>query len=165
MAQKDAKSQQNGYKLVKYIIGTLSIIIGLLVLIEILLRNNFAFPQDIHLYVVIIALVALLPIIIDLILSYWKGVEGGTVGIARTTMTITIIVILGIAVLLILTESINSEVVSTVLGALTATLAAITGFYFGGKTAESAAGAAVEKKVDEAAKKAVIDEVPEQYRK
>ncbi|MHA2315620.1 MAG: hypothetical protein ACXACF_10150 [Candidatus Hermodarchaeia archaeon] len=54
-------------------------------------------------------------------------------------MALTVIVVLGIAVIHILAEGPrgdNSQIINNILSMLAGLLAAITGFYFGGKTAE-----------------------------
>jgi hypothetical protein len=60
-------------------------------------------------------------------------------GLARATMALTVIVVLGIAIFHILAKGApgeNSQIINNVLGMLSGLLAAITGFYFGGKAAE-----------------------------
>lgn len=71
----------------------------------------------------------------------------GIPGLARATMALTVIVILGIAVFHILVKGApgdNSPIINNILSMLAGLLAAITGFYFGGKVGE--------KKVEEAKK-------------
>ena len=66
----------------------------------------------------------------------------GIPGLARTTMALTVIVILGISVmhLLVKGNSANSsQIIGNILSMLAGLLAAITGFYFGGKTSEKKA--------------------------
>ena len=66
----------------------------------------------------------------------------GIPGLARATMALTVIVILGIAVFHILVKGApgdNSQIISNILSMLAGLLAAITGFYFGGKTSEKKA--------------------------
>jgi len=131
----------------------------------------------IRLYVVVVALFAGIPIIINEILGYLSAdkrrnalmtkvtdkaseVQGGldlkelrailkesreeTLGIpglARSLMALTAILVLGIAVFHILvigvagnaSPEINSQIVNNILSMLAGLLAAITGFYFGGK--------------------------------
>jgi len=63
----------------------------------------------------------------------------GIPGLARSTIALTVILILGIAVFHLLVtgaEGNNSLIINNVLSMLAGLLAAITGFYFGGKTAE-----------------------------
>lgn len=67
--------------------------------------------------------------------------SSGIPGLARSTMTLTVIVILGIAVFHILavgivgdtSQNINPQIINNILSMLAGLLAAITGFYFGGK--------------------------------
>ncbi|MBI4186307.1 MAG: hypothetical protein HY530_02230 [Chloroflexi bacterium] len=120
-------------------------------------------------YVMVIGLFAGLPIVLDICLAYWSqnrmrrlllekasadkltlaelkefAREGGKPppgipGLARATMAITVIVILGIAVFHLLAEGGSegdSQIINNVLSMLAGLLAAITGFYFGGKAAE-----------------------------
>lgn len=66
----------------------------------------------------------------------------GIPGLARATMALTVIVILGISVihLLVKDNSANSsQIIGNILSTLAGLLAAITGFYFGGKTSEKKA--------------------------
>ena len=118
-------------------------------------------------YVVVIALVATIPLILDICLAYrtrnvliQKLIEKtadklapgelkeivkesgkalpGITGLARSTMALTVIVILGVAVFHLLGKSgpgDNSQIIGNVLSMLGGLLAAITGFYFGGKAA------------------------------
>ena len=63
----------------------------------------------------------------------------GMPGRARSTMALTVIVILGVAVFHLLVKGgpgDNSQIIGNVLSMLGGLLAAITGFYFGGKAAE-----------------------------
>lgn len=68
----------------------------------------------------------------------------GIPGLARATMALTVIVILGVAVFHVLvigvsgdiSQNINSQIVNNILSMLAGLLAAITGFYFGSRTAE-----------------------------
>lgn len=63
----------------------------------------------------------------------------GIPGLARATMALTVIIILGIAVFHVLVKGAagdNSQIISNILSMLAGLLAAITGFYFGGKTSE-----------------------------
>ncbi|MFC2032709.1 hypothetical protein ACFLUS_05070 [Chloroflexota bacterium] len=72
----------------------------------------------------------------------------GIPGLARSTIALTVIVILGVAIFHLLTSNgsgSNSGIINNVLSVLAGLLAAITGFYFGGKAAE--------KKTDEPEKK------------
>lgn len=74
----------------------------------------------------------------------------GIPGLARAIMALTVIVILGLAVFHILvkgTSGDDSKIVDNILSMLAGLLAAITGFYFGGKTAE--------KKMDESEKEMI----------
>ena len=120
------------------------------------------------LYVVVLALVAGFPMVLDICLAYWsinktrnlliekasldklkleelqefiKGIgkaPPGIPGLARATMALTVIVILGIAVIHILVEGSpegDSQIINNILSMLAGLLAAITGFYFGGKAA------------------------------
>lgn len=61
----------------------------------------------------------------------------GISGMSRSLMAFAVIIILGIAVFhLLATKGADSDIVKNVLSMLGATLASITGFYFGGKSAE-----------------------------
>ena len=63
----------------------------------------------------------------------------GIPGLARAMMALTVIVVLGIAVIHLLVEGSpggNSQIINNVLSMLAGLLAAITGFYFGGKKVE-----------------------------
>lgn len=65
----------------------------------------------------------------------------GIPGLARAVMALTVIVILGVAVTHILVEGSpkdDSQIIDNILSMLAGLLAAITGFYFGGRTAEKA---------------------------
>jgi Na+/H+-translocating membrane pyrophosphatase len=66
---------------------------------------------------------------------------GGITGLARATMALTVIMILAVAVIHVLVEYCqkdNSQIVGNILSMLGGLLAAITGFYFGGRTAAEA---------------------------
>jgi uncharacterized membrane protein len=71
----------------------------------------------------------------------------GIKGLTRGSIALTVIVVLGIAVFHILTVGVvgsasqeaNSQIINNVLSLLTGLLAAITGFYFGSRTAEKKA--------------------------
>ena len=127
-------------------------------------------------YVLILALFASVPIILDIVFAYMSAnrtknlliekasldklelaelkefikdsgkTPPGIPGLARSTMALTVIVILGMAVFHILVEgvkgeadAVNSQIINNVLSMLAGLLAAITGFYFGGKTVEKKA--------------------------
>ena len=123
-------------------------------------------------YIVLIVIFAGLPVILDILLAYRSQnrtrnilIEKaaldklelaelrefikesgkpppGIPGLARATMALTVIVILGIAVFHILVKGApgdNSQIVNNILSMLAGLLAAITGFYFGGKTSEKKA--------------------------
>ena len=65
----------------------------------------------------------------------------GISGLARATMALTVIMVLGVATIHILVERCetgDSQIVNNVLSMLSGLLAAITGFYFGGRSAEKA---------------------------
>ena len=67
----------------------------------------------------------------------------GIPGLARATMALTVIVILGISIVHILVKGgsgIDSQIINNILSMLAGLLAAITGFYFGGKTSEKKPG-------------------------
>ena len=120
-------------------------------------------------YVVVLALAASLPMLLDICLAYRSRnktrnllvekasldklelkelqefikeigeAPPGIPGLARAVMALTVIVVLGIAVIHILVEGPqgdNSQIINNILSMLAGLLAAITGFYFGGKTAE-----------------------------
>ncbi len=121
-------------------------------------------------YVIVLALVASIPMIVDIFKAYQSHNETkklligkisqkdlkteeikelikeidkappGIPGLARATMALTVITILGIAVIHVLVKipfgEQNQQIVSNVLSILAGLLSAITGFYFGGKAAE-----------------------------
>ena len=125
-------------------------------------------------YVLILALFASVPIIIDIVFAYVSAnktknlliekasldklelaelkefikdsgkTPPGIPGLARSTMALTVIIVLGMAVFHILVKGVagaespdvNSQIINNVLSMLAGLLAAITGFYFGGKTVE-----------------------------
>jgi hypothetical protein len=122
-------------------------------------------------YVLIIALVVLVPHVIDIIKAYKSqnkmrellvtkcakdGLDAtelkellkeaaksppGITGLTRGAIAFTVIVILGIALfhLLITRTAQDSQVIGNVLSMVGSLIAAIVGFYFGGKTKEKAA--------------------------
>lgn len=77
---------------------------------------------------------------------------GGIQGLSRASMALSVILILGIAVFHLITKEEpaegDSQIVSNILSMLGGLLAAITGFYFGGRTAEKGAEKAAEEKKD-----------------
>jgi hypothetical protein len=126
---------------------------------------------NVVLYVVVVGVVAAVPLLADIFLAYWSrsrmrgrlvnhaaidqlsGDElqaflkelgsppPGISGLARSTMALTVIVVLGIAVIHILAtgqEGEDSQIVENILSMLAGLLAAITGFYFGGRASEKA---------------------------
>ncbi len=63
----------------------------------------------------------------------------GTPGLARATMALTVLVILGLAVLHLLIQNTpkdDAQIINNILSMLAGLLAAITGFYYGGKATE-----------------------------
>jgi hypothetical protein len=121
----------------------------------------------IEMYMWILAAIAVIPLVLDICLAYWSKCKmrqvlvneaarnqldqaelqefikelgkspPGISGLARTVMALTVIVILGIAVLHLLVQgSEDTRIVENVLSMLAGLLAAITGFYFGGRAAE-----------------------------
>ena len=63
----------------------------------------------------------------------------GIPGLARSTIALTVIVILAVAIFHLLTSDNgdgNSTIINNVLSVLAGLLAAITGFYFGGRATE-----------------------------
>jgi hypothetical protein len=123
-------------------------------------------------YVLILALFAILPTVLDICLAYWSlyrtrrllidkaSVDKLTLGelralakeigkappgipaLTRGSIALTVVVALGIAVFHLLVKSDvgdNSQIIGNVLSMLGGLLAAITGFYFGGKAAEKKA--------------------------
>jgi H+/gluconate symporter-like permease len=132
--------------------------------------------MDIIIYVIILALFALIPSVLDIVFAYISlnkirnrlidkapdrmelkelqefikesgQAPTGIRGLSRSTIALTVIVILGIAVFHILVNGIGSThtadnntqinmIINNVLSMLAGLLAAITGFYFGGKAAE-----------------------------
>jgi hypothetical protein len=122
-------------------------------------------------YVVAIGLIAVLPMVLDMCLAYRSKSRAyklladkasanglnlkelqelvkeiskappGISGLARATMALTVIMVLGVATIHILVERCetgDSQIVNNVLSMLSGLLAAITGFYFGGRSAEKA---------------------------
>lgn len=121
-------------------------------------------------YVIVLALVACVPMILDIFKAYQSHNETkklliekipqkdlkteeikefikeidkappGIPGLARATMALAVITILGIAVIHVLVrapfQEHSPQIVSNVLSILAGLLSAITGFYFGGKAAE-----------------------------
>src|SRR5688500_12421617 len=122
------------------------------------------------LYILAIILVAAIPMLLDMALAYWfanstrrlliaqaaqNGLTAqelrlvltelsssppGIPGLARSTMALTVIVVLGIAIVHLLispgTLGANApQIMNNVLTLLSGLLAAITGFYFGGRAA------------------------------
>lgn len=77
---------------------------------------------------------------------------GGMQGLSRASMALSVILILGIAVFHLITKNEptdgDSQIVGNILSMLGGLLAAITGFYFGGRTAEKGAEKAAEEKKD-----------------
>jgi len=125
--------------------------------------------DTIIIYIILLFIFAALPIILDILLAYRSQnrtrnlliekasldklemdelreiikesgkAPPGIPGLARATMALTVIIILGIAVFHILVKGAvgdNSQIISNILSMLAGLLAAITGFYFGGKTPE-----------------------------
>jgi len=121
----------------------------------------------IEMYMWVLAAIAIIPLVLDICLAYWSKYRmrqvlvneaarnqldqaelqefikelgkapPGISGLARTVMALTVIVILGIAVLHLLVQgSENTRIIENVLSMLAGLLAAITGFYFGGRAAE-----------------------------
>jgi len=136
-------------------------------------------------YVVVVAVIAGLPMVLDMLLAYLSlyftrrhlickaalnnleqkeldtilkqcsAPPPGIPGLARSMMALTVIVILGVAVFHVLTSvngENNSPIVNNVLSMLAGLLAAITGFYFGGKSGEKKMEE-VEKKIEKVDKK------------
>lgn len=143
--------------------------------------------EIIIMYVVVIALFAGFPMILDICLAYHSQnktrniliekasidklnitelkefvkdsgkAPPGIPGLARATIALTVIIILGIAVFHMLVKGIpvtgdNSQIINNILSMLAGLLAAITGFYFGGKTVEFG-GKTVQKEMEEGEKK------------
>jgi len=104
-------------------------------------------------FMFVLALVLLVPWIIDLVKSESRAPAGeapkGTPGLSRATMALAVLVVVAFALTYILVANPfpanGSKIVGDIVVALTTTLAAITAFYFGGKTKEEAAGVASEK--------------------
>lgn len=75
---------------------------------------------------------------------------GGMQGLSRASMALSVILILGIAVFHLMSKAAptagDSQIVGNILSMLGGLLAAITGFYFGGRTAEQGAEKKEEKK-------------------
>lgn len=125
--------------------------------------------EIILIYVGVVVLFAGLPMILDICLAYWslnktrkllidkasldrlelkelqefvkeiRNAPPGIPGLARATMALTIIVIMGVAVFHVLVKrppGVDSQIINNILSMLAGLLAAITGFYFGGKRVE-----------------------------
>ncbi|MGD9118681.1 MAG: hypothetical protein PVJ08_08145 [Dehalococcoidia bacterium] len=119
----------------------------------------------IWIYFIIIGLLVLLPSLVDMFLSYHslnkamkmlggeadkekqaKRIEDilrapkGITGLSRATMALTVIAILGIATvhLLLTRASGDDQIISNVLSMLGGLIAAIVGFYFGGRAKDKA---------------------------
>jgi len=125
--------------------------------------------EIILIYVAVVVLFASLPMILDICLAYWslnkarnllidkasldklelkelqefvkeiRNAPPGIPGLARATMALTVIVIMGVAVFHTLVKGapgVNSQIINNILSMLAGLLAAITGFYFGGKRVE-----------------------------
>jgi hypothetical protein len=131
----------------------------------------------IWIYVIIIAAIAFLPHLIDVILTYsakmrlrkilldtsikekFSAIEykkiveeantppKGIAGLSRGTMAILAIVIMGIALfhLLVTRQTGDTNTINTIIAMLGSLIAAIVGFYFGGKTVGEATEAAKKK--------------------
>jgi len=68
-----------------------------------------------------------------------RNAPPGIPGLARATMALTVIVIMGVAVFHVLVKrppGVNPQIINNILSMLAGLLAAITGFYFGGKRVE-----------------------------
>lgn len=127
---------------------------------------------EVPFYVLIIAIFASLPIILDICLSYHSLCKtrellknliekasldkldmeelkefireigkppSGIRGLARATMAFTVILVLGVSVFYVLVRDgsgSNSQIINSILSMLAGLLAAITGFYFGGRASE-----------------------------
>lgn len=128
-------------------------------------------------YVLIIAVIAFLPLIIDVIMAYKSrsrigtllaGKDGeskigldelkelikeadkspkGITGLYRATMAVVVIVILGIALfhLLITRSASDNQIIGNMLSMLGGLIAAIVGFYFGGRAVKEGEEAAKKK--------------------
>ena len=129
--------------------------------------------NTIIIYISVLALVSSVPMLLDICLAYSSRnkarsvlIEKATVdglqpkerqefiteigkpppgipGLARAVMALTVIVILGVAVVHVLVNGVREEggeIIENVLSMLAGLLAAITGFYFGGRTAQTSAG-------------------------
>jgi hypothetical protein len=104
----------------------------------------------------VLVLVWFIPYMVDLVssnrraaaTSYAKGGQvaqsqepTGTPGLVRALMALTVITIAGVALLLVLSGNTTdaTDLRKTLITAIATVVGAISGFYFGGKTAESAA--------------------------
>ena len=83
------------------------------------------------------------------LLKACKEAPGGIQGLSRASMALSVILILGIAIFHLLVNGKGtdgeSQIISNVLSLLGGLLAAITGFYFGGRAAEEKADKVAEK--------------------
>lgn len=98
-------------------------------------------------FMVVLALVLLVPWIIDLVKSENRAPAGeapkGMSGLSRTSMALAVLVVVAFALSYVLVANpfgtqAGSKIVGDIVVALTTTLAAITAFYFGSKTKEEA---------------------------
>jgi len=130
--------------------------------------------ERIYVYLIVIAFVASLPRLIEVVVAYITQYltrkrlidrasqdnlthlelkelvkdPGGIPGTARTTIALTVIVILGVAIFHLLVYrdgDDDGQIISNILSMLAGLLAAITGFYFGGR-ASTEGGKAKEEK-------------------
>lgn len=95
-------------------------------------------------YLLILLFVASAPTILDTIGAYILAFRtsekpSGISGVTRGTIAVTIIVVLGIAMIQMMVvdpETYHEEQINNVLSVLAGLVAAVSGFYFGGKAAE-----------------------------
>ncbi len=121
-------------------------------------------------YILVIAGFSGILMLADAFIGYKREVAGkepeGISGFRRSIIALTVILIIGIAMFHLLVEKnlsndISDELVRNVLSMFTALVAAIIGFYFGGKPAEKRASeaevrtAAAEKRAENAETKVV----------
>ena len=95
----------------------------------------------------VLGLVVVVPMTVDLVFAQLKRQPNetpeGTSWLARATMALAVIVIVGFVALYVLVEQPfgkNQRIISDIVVALTTTLASIVAFYFGSKSSAAAAG-------------------------
>ena len=99
-------------------------------------------------FAVVFGLVVLLPWTLDLVLSHTakqsETTDGGTKltgtsGLSRASMAMSVIVVIGFALMYLLVMNPGGQLAKDIVVALTTTLAAVVAFYFGTRMAQEAA--------------------------